>query len=343
MTQVATEVRRASWERFLDASQDATIYHSPEWRELLVRSFGHRPHYLFCTEDSDEIKGMLPLVQVKSIFGSRLSSLPLAHTCYPLGDDATKYELVEAAVQLSKKLNCKTLEMKGLVNCNGFTVSNIFSTFTMELSNDIVQLKSRLNRQLRRALTKSLNSGVTVERTTEIEHLKEFFELNCMTKRKFGVPCHPWSYFKNMFAILKNHCALYVAKYRGQVIAGGIMEYFKNDVIYACGAADDKYLKVYPYDAFLWQSISDAALKGFKCFDFGTCSRFDTGLINYKKKWGTTELKLYYSYYPFQALSPLKEGYDGDSLFYRLGKNVLRHMPEPAYKKVSNVAFGRLV
>jgi len=43
---------------------------------------------------------------------------------------------------------------------------------------------------------KSGKLGVSVASSTDIEDLKEFYELNCITKQSLGVPCHPWEFFK---------------------------------------------------------------------------------------------------------------------------------------------------
>ncbi|MCK4454653.1 GNAT family N-acetyltransferase, partial [Candidatus Parcubacteria bacterium] len=63
----------------------------------------------------------------------------------------------------------------------------------------------------------------------------------------------------------------------------------------------------------------------------------NVGLINFKKRWGTVEKKLYYSCYPKNPES-LTE--NRDNLKYKLGTKVIRKMPMPVYKKFSDAVFG---
>jgi lipid II:glycine glycyltransferase (peptidoglycan interpeptide bridge formation enzyme) len=158
-----------------------------------------------------------------------------------------------------------------------------------------------------------------------------------MTKKRIGVPCHPWKFFKNMFKILNDDIILYIAKYKGEIIAGGIREYFKDTVICGYSAANPKYLKLEPYNAFMWKTIKDAGLKGYKYCDFGRVSYDNTGLIFFKKRWGTIEKKLYYSYYP---KNPKSLTGNRKNIKYKLGVKVIRRMPMPIYKKFSDVVFG---
>jgi lipid II:glycine glycyltransferase (peptidoglycan interpeptide bridge formation enzyme) len=115
------------------------------------------------------------------------------------------------------------------------------------------------------------------------------------------------------------------------------VQYFKDTVSYGYGAANPGYLKSHPYNAFIWKSIEDACLNGYKYYDFGRTSYDNVGLINFKKRWGTIEKKLYYSYYP---KNPESLTGNRDNFKYRLGTKVIRRMPMPVYKKFSDVVFG---
>ncbi|NQE53330.1 hypothetical protein C5S29_07030, partial [ANME-1 cluster archaeon GoMg3.2] len=130
---------------------------------------------------------------------------------------------------------------------------------------------------------------------------------------------------------------LYIARCDDEIIAGGVMEYFKDGVLYGYGAANSDYLKLHPYDAFIWKSIEDACVNGYKYFDFGRTSYDNVGLINFKKRWGTVEKKLYYSYYPKNPESLVE---NRENFKYKWGTKIIRRMPMPIYKKFSDVVFG---
>lgn len=339
MITITTKVTENKWKEFLESADSATIYHTPEWKEILEKSFGYKPCYLFAKTESDEIVGMLPLFYIKSkLTGNRLCSVPFSHICGPIGDETAVNLLINEGVSLYKNLKAEYLEIRDYCDFNGFQSQNAFSTYILELSSNIEEVWRKLDKgSVRWAIKKSQKSGVSVGVTRNIEDLKEFYELNCMTKKEIGVPGHPWKFFKNLFTLLSDYVSIYVAKYNDETIAGGLIEYFKNTVSYGYSAADPGYLKLHPYNAFIWKSIEDACSNGYKYYDFGRTSYDNVGLINFKKRWGTVEKKLYYSCYPKNPES-LTE--NRDNLKYKLGTKVIRKMPMPVYKKFSDAVFG---
>ncbi len=130
---------------------------------------------------------------------------------------------------------------------------------------------------------------VEVNSTKDVDDLKSFYELNCINKKNSGVPCHPWKFFKNIFTFLNGNVALYTVIYNDLIIAGGIFLYFYERVIYGYGASHPDSLNFYPNNAFIWKSIEDACVNGYKYFDFGRVSYDNKGLINFKKRGGTIE------------------------------------------------------
>lgn len=340
--EVTHKVKEKEWKEFLSRSEYATVYHTPEWKKTLEESFGYKPYYLFVKDESDLIVGMLPLFYVKSkLTGNRLSSLPFSHISGPVGDKATKNFLISEAINLYKNLGASYLEIRDRVEDNRFLSKNMFSTYILELNPNIEEVWKQLHKgSVRWAIKKSEKSGVVVDTAKDIESLKEFYDLNCLGKRKIGVPCHPWKFFKNLFRFMNDYISLYVAKYQGDIIGGGIMMHYKDTVIYGYGAAHPSYLKLYPYNAFLWKSIKDACLSRYKYFDLGRAHyNVERGLMDFKRRWGTIEKKLYYSYYSKNKDLKIL---DMSGLKYRLGTKVIRKMPMPIYKKFSDRIFGSL-
>ena len=339
MIDVTTKVKENEWKEFLEKSQSATIYHTPEWKNILDKRFGYTPYYLFAKDECGTIVGLFPLFNIKSrITKNRLCSIPFSHICGPIGDETAVNLLINEGINLYGNLNVNHLEIRDSVGFEGFHRQNAFSTYISELSPNIEEVWKKLDKgSVRWAIKKSRKSVVSVNTTRNIEDLKAFYELNCMTKKEIGVPCHSWEFFKNLFTFLTDNVSLYVARYNNEIIGGGVIEYFKDTVSYGYGAANPRYLKLHPYNAFIWKSIEDACLRGYRYYDFGRTSYDNVGLINFKKRWGTIEKKLYYSYYPKNPES-LTE--NRDNLKYKLGTKVIRRMPMPIYKKFSDMVFG---
>ena len=338
MIDIVKNVEEEEWKSFINACDEATIFHTPEWKQFLEKTFGYKSEYLFAKDESGNISGFLPLFYIKSkLTGNRLCSVPFSHICGPLGTKDVSADLLEEAILLFQKSNVNTLEIRGTLGDERFMTINSFSTHTLELSSNPEDVWLKLHKgSVRRAIKKAEKSGVTVETTRDLDDWKKFYEVNAVTKQHLGVPCHPWKFFKNMFDILGNQASLYVSKYNGEIIGGGIMLYFKDAVTYGYGAADPNYLNLCPYNAFLWKSIEDACIKGYNIYDFGRTSYSNTGLIEFKKRWGTVETKLYYSNYPAKSNS-LSE--NRESTKYKLASKIIDEMPLLIYKPFSDAVF----
>jgi CelD/BcsL family acetyltransferase involved in cellulose biosynthesis len=339
MLEIVKQISEDEWKRFLNKRSDATLYHTPEWRAFLEKTFGYEPTYLFATDKSGQLTGILPLFYVKSrLTGNRLCSAPFSHDCGCLGGGFVRSALIDEALALKDKFRVDGIEIRSAVDDTRFQEKNTFCTHVLELSQRPEETWKRLDRSsVRWAIKKAERSGVSVASSKNEEDLKEFYELNCITKQKLGVPCHPWNFFKDMFSILDGHVQMYLSRHEGCIIAGGIMEYYKDQVLYGYGAANPKCLDLHPYNAFIWKSIEDACLNGYRTYDFGRTSYDNAGLINFKKKWGTKENEMHYSFYPAPSESFVA---NRKSKVYRLGNSVIRLIPMPAYKALSTAIFS---
>ncbi len=173
--------------------------------------------------------------------------------------------------------------------------------------------------------------------TRNIEDLKSFFELNCITKKNIGVPAHPWKFFRNLFECLGDYEQLFLARYEGEIIGGGIREYYGSTVLAGYAASDPLYSKYNPFNAINWASIEDACRRGYKSYDLGRVSYDNKGLEFFKKRWGTTEKKLFYSYFP---RNPVTLSGNRSCTKYKVATKVIQKMPLPLHKAFSDHVFG---
>lgn len=334
-------VKKELWKEFVNENPKSTIYHTPEWVSVLERTFDYRSKHLFAIDDSEKILGFIPMFHVKSkIFGSRLSCLPFSHICGFIGEEKVKKEILNEAIEISEKLKSK-LEIRDLVDDKRFQTIGGFYTYVLRLSNDLKEVWSRLGRDVKRAIKKAQIDGVIVENNSDSSALKEYIDLNFVNRKNLGVPAHPSRFFENLFKELEDNMRLYLAKFKNEVIGGGLFLYFKDTVLYGYGASNPKYLKLHPNHAILWKAIEDACKEGFVYFDFGRASLNESGLRAFKLRWGTEEIALKYSFYPDCHTQLVKAGTQ-NSFMFRVGKIFIRNMPLKIYKKLSEKAVGYL-
>lgn len=334
---VVNRVPERAWREFLGGEPGATVYHTPEWKRVLERSFGYRPYYLFAVDDAGDVRGLLPMVLVRSrLFGARLSSLPLSHKCGYVGDPAFLPMVVEAALGLyAGRVKKGTVEIREGMG-EPFLESRAFSTYVLELGPTVEETWRKLHRSVKRRIKQAERAGVRVELSDDIGDLKEFYEINCRVKKTKGVPCHPLRFFRSILREMPEYSRLYVARVGGEIAGGGLMLYFGSTVIYGYGAAESRFLKHHPYHAFIWRAIEDAVREGFGYFDFGRVHSGNTGLAEFKRQWGTEEIPLTYSYYPKAP----KLGGVRDKEWL---KKLIGGMPMPLYRLGSDWIFGQVV
>jgi len=66
ITELQREEEKA-WDEYVYNSNNSTFYHQIGWRNVVARTYKHRPVYLVAKEGG-ELKGILPMFLMKSIF-----------------------------------------------------------------------------------------------------------------------------------------------------------------------------------------------------------------------------------------------------------------------------------
>ena len=88
----------AEWDAFARTQHGWSHFHLFGWRDVVVRTFGHECIYLAARDGTGALRGVLPLVRVRSLlFGHYLVSMPFVNYGGPLGDDEAQAALVSNA------------------------------------------------------------------------------------------------------------------------------------------------------------------------------------------------------------------------------------------------------
>jgi hypothetical protein len=335
--EIVRHVLEPEWNHFLEDDREATIYHTPEWKRFLECTFGYSSQYLFAIDECGKLMGMLPLFHVKSrLTGNRLCTVPFSHECGILGDQEIRTALINEAIDVGQHFNTGVLEIRSPVEDDRFSKAHTFNTYIVDLPEKPAELSKILRKRTTRAqIRKSETAGVNITTSSTIESIKEFYELNRITKQKLGVPCHPWNFIKNLFSTLDGHVHLYLASHNEEIIAGGIMMSFKDQFLAGYAAADPTSYHLFPYYALFWKSITDAYENDYRTYDLGRVHIGDAGLTQFKRNWSPRQSELWYSYSP-----RFEQPFSGrDSSIYRLSNTVLRHMPMSVYTRFSEGIF----
>ncbi|MCX9084520.1 MAG: GNAT family N-acetyltransferase [Candidatus Methanoperedens sp.] len=318
----------------------ACLWHSLEWKQILEKEYSYKPFYLLAKEN-DTVCGVLPLFQIKSmVTGNRLVSLPFSYYCGIVTSSVdVQIKLVNEAQELANKLNCNYLELKmqkplqeDVILKTRLLETTYYYTSILKLYEDSNENWKKLDtRRTRWAINKAKRSGVEIKTETDINDLKIFYNLKVKTRRKHGSPTHSLKFFKSIMEKFKREdlVKLWVAVHDKQIISALIFYTFKDTVMPAYIAADEKYNSFMPSNLLYWNAIEWGCNNGYKYFDFGRTEPNNEDLLKFKTKWGCDNYKIPYYYYP---IVPNLMSKNRDSTKAGIITGVWKKLPVPILK-----------
>jgi len=150
--------------------------------------------------------------------------------------------------------------------------------------------KTRYNANL------ALRRGVTTRHATTREPLPSFYRLLQETARRDGFGIRSYQYYQDLWDCLveRGFARLFLAEYRGEMLAGAILFHLGTTAWYVYGASSHRHREVMPNHALQWAMIRWASGQGCTVYDFrGVSGDLDPtgrlyGLYRFKRGFGAT-------------------------------------------------------
>jgi lipid II:glycine glycyltransferase (peptidoglycan interpeptide bridge formation enzyme) len=169
-----------------------------------------------------------------------------------------------------------------------------------------------------------------------------FYQLYFKTRKRLGLPSHPYKLFKNLFDVFspEGRITLLFAEKEGKAVGGLIVFKYKDRVSSEYLASDIAFRHM-NIDYFLyWNAIAMACREGYRVYDFGRTAFDNSSLLEFKRKWGTEELDLPQYCYSKDAHNESMN--PESSSFYRLTSHVCKHAPDFAYSLIGDICYRHL-
>lgn len=302
----------AQWDSFVQATPDATFFHQSGWKEVIEKAFGHKTYFLY-VENNGEIKGILPLVHVKSLlFGNTLVSTAFCvYGGIVANDKPTALELDKEACRLAEQLGVDCLEMRNRVQTTPERpYKELYVTFRKELDADVEKNMLAIPRKQRAMVRKGIEAGLTSSIDTGVDRLHRAYSESV---RNLGTPVFSKKYFQILKDVFGDQCEVLSIELNGQLIASVMSFYYKDEVLPYYGGGTDLARDVKGNDFMYWEVMRRAVEKGVKIFDYGR-SKIGTGSYSFKKNWGFTPEPLFYEFHLVKAdslpdINPLNPKY----------------------------------
>jgi len=289
-----------AWDSYVYESDASTFYHQIGWRNVVLKTYGHKPRYLVARADDGGIVGVLPMFLMESrVFGRKLVSVPFAPYGGVCADDAgVGRALVEEGERVARAEGVDYFEIRGSSGDGryggGLVTNDAYFTLVTRLEQDPELVWQRFSRKVRNATRKAMKSGLEV--VMDGDYLRDFYRIYARNMRDLGAPVHAYSFYANLLGEFPEQTGIAVVRYDGRVIAGIFLLYFRDTVISGWASSDKSYQRFNPNNLLYWDVIKCGCEAGYAYFDFGR-SIADSGTYRFKKPWGAEVRQLCYQYY----------------------------------------------
>ncbi|MDN5205423.1 peptidoglycan bridge formation glycyltransferase FemA/FemB family protein [Fulvivirgaceae bacterium BMA10] len=331
------------WNDHIKELDGCSIFYSSNWAKILKESYGYRPLY-FSFFENDKIVGLAPFFEVNSLLtGKRGVALPFTDFCDLIAnEEETLNQLLEAFTDYGAKNKWKYYELRGGKAYMNQAVkpSSVLleHTFTLNGSDDdlFASVKGITRRNINRAVRENVTNKISKSR----DSLQEFYKLNCLTRKRHGLPPQPRKFFKNFYEhiLAKDQGFLVKSYFRNEVIACGVFMHFGQKSIYKYSASNFAFKKLRANYSFLWEGIKELNRLGSTSVSFGRTEPSNKGLREFKTSWNPKEEEVFYYKYDFKERN-FVEILDKVKGPHNL---IFRNMPNPLLRLAGDLAYKHM-
>ena len=315
-----------NWWNFIVTNEKVNIFHHPNWIELFAECYGFKPVILTITDPKGEIRAGLPILEVNSLFtGRRWISLPFTDHCAPLYQEKQNLKkLTDEMVSLSKDPRNPIIELReNYPNHENIHTYNNHVLHTLNLEPDPEAVFKNFHSMHKRNIKKAQKNGIFIEIDTKQKQLEQFYRLHLHNRRSKGLPVQPKVFFRHLQKkLLDQGLGFILSAYLGsRCIAAYIFLHWGDTLTYKYGASDHNFLDSRPNNLLMWEGIRWGCENGYQFLDMGRTSLSNTGLREFKSKWGAKETPLTYC-----RISRTKEA-TPNHYFERLMNTIIQKSP----------------
>lgn len=291
------EVSKDRWDSILRSSEHAYFFHTPEWADILQKTFGYRVATRIYEVDGAEV--LIPMVEKKAPLFRAYASMPHGYGAVfgagDLGPGALSpiFRSIVGGRSVGFTLHLPpgaTIPVNGdpMVrrNSNAWTSAHLLS-----LDRPCEDLHAGIHPGFRRRIRAAEKRSVVVEHPDGIEGYRSYYSLYEQRSREWGYssPEYPLDFFENLCRCGAPHVRLRIARHEGTPVGGMItLEY--SDTVFCWGIAVPlTYRHFYPTHLMISDLIEDACERGFSCINFGASGPL-SGVRSFKERFGAREV-----------------------------------------------------
>jgi FemAB-related protein (PEP-CTERM system-associated) len=300
-----TNSDRERWDNYVLSENGSSCYHLSGWKDVVEKSFAKKSYYIISEDESGNINGILPLVNLRSVlFGNFLVSLPYfnyggicAHN-----REAEK-GLLEHAVGIAKQCRAKHIELRHTRNYGGnLPVKTTKVSMRLALPGYSEDLWKSFPSKLRSQVQRPQKAGMSVRLGKE-EELDSFYSVFCENMRDLGTPVYSKKFFRNILNKFRDMSWIAtVYSGEGVAVASGFLVGFKDILEIPWASSLRSYNRFSPNMLLYWRALQFGCDERYTTFDFGRSTPGE-GTYRFKEQWGAQPVQLYWHYWLRKGVS----------------------------------------
>jgi len=315
----------SEWDRFVQTTPDSTFCHLGGWREIMTEVLGHECMYLVARGHSAGIRGVLPLVRVRSILGHFLVSVPFLNDGGPIGDEQAKRALTDFAVREAQRSSAALLELRSRTESASPVVEHSFRKIKvhLRLPGSVEELwsqtfKAKIRSQIRRPGKEGMITRVGHDQ------LDPFYRVFSRNMRDLGTPVLPRTFFERLVQVFGDRIMFVtVNTATGLPVAASCCMTWRDEMEVTWASSLREFNQLSP-NMLLYATMMELAVTGgVRVFNFGRSSPGAT-THRFKQQWGGDDVQLPWAFWSKRTDFGTPSG---DSPAFRLAVAAWRRLP----------------
>ena len=319
-TKGLSKPHETDYERFLMSIESSLIYASLAYKKFLEKILANSsPHYLVAYE-GEKIVGVLPtFLHHNALFGNVLNSLPFygSNGGMIVSPDISnvqgvKQALVDAFYDLAKKesVAVSTIISNPLMMDNEFYEVHYKYTLREERIGQLTplpvkdgngehvkeMLMDKFHKKTRNSIRKAEKGGFGVSHSDTMGALYQLADLHRQNIEGIGglfKPRYVFEAIRDTF-VYDNDYRIYVAEKDGKIVAALLVFFYNCTAEYFTPAVQEAYRSDQPVSLLAYEAMQEAVRRGCLYWNWGGTWLSQTGVYNFKKRWGTQDLPYFY-------------------------------------------------
>ncbi|HSS97242.1 MAG TPA: GNAT family N-acetyltransferase [Terriglobales bacterium] len=250
--------------------------------------------------------------------------------------------MFDVIVELGRERRWRYVEFRGgeTILPSSASVAATYYGHTLDLTVGTGALFCRLASPVRRAVRKSIKSGLSVDVSNSRTGMLQFYKLHARTRRRHGLPPQSLSFFANIYdeIIKPGHGFVIIARKSKTPVAAAIFFHSDTNALYKFGASEDKLQQLRGNNLVMWEAIGMLAERGVRTLHFGRTAGTNAGLRRFKLAWGTEEQVVKYFRCSCDGRSSRERRSEGVAFYNK----IFRWLPIAASRGIGKMLYPHL-